>query len=246
MASTQTTRQITGLGTEPSPLDYLVPSSSVIGIEGVTATFDGSGVGSPWVPCVQIITDSGHVLASCPATAALAGDVVEVTFAPFLRKPGGGVEVTDGVTTVNPATEIDFTSGAVVTNLGGGIAGVDVPGPTHTFTVVVAGAYVNADGTIRAGNMQCTKIGTGTYHVFTTQVWQGNFGVASAHNPFGSLPSYNVALFCDAVDGATLLIATTNPSGVLVDCAFAVIMMATPLIPPTSATIPYVGDGGEF
>jgi len=36
--------------------------------------------------------------------------------------------VTDGVTTVTPVTAIDFTSGATVTNLGGGTAGVAVSG----------------------------------------------------------------------------------------------------------------------
>lgn len=38
----------------------------------------------------------------------------------------GGIIVTDGITTVNPATEVDFTSGATVTDLGGGIAGVAI------------------------------------------------------------------------------------------------------------------------
>ena len=43
---------------------------------------------------------------------------------------GGGSlgSVTDGTTTVSPATGIDFTSGAAVTDLGGGVAGVAVTG----------------------------------------------------------------------------------------------------------------------
>lgn len=39
---------------------------------------------------------------------------------------GGSIEVTDGVTTVNPTSEIDFTAGATVTDLGGGVAGVAI------------------------------------------------------------------------------------------------------------------------
>ena len=128
MSSTFQTVQITGLGTEAAPLDYLVKDSQVIGLEAVSATFDGTSAGSAFRPCIQIITDSGHVLASCPATAAADGDSVEVTFAPFLRGQTGGVAVTDGSTTVDPATEIDFTAGATVTDLGGGIAGVAVSG----------------------------------------------------------------------------------------------------------------------
>jgi hypothetical protein len=41
---------------------------------------------------------------------------------------GSGFTVTDGTTNVNPATEIDFTAGATVTNLGSGIAGIAVSG----------------------------------------------------------------------------------------------------------------------
>lgn len=41
---------------------------------------------------------------------------------------GGSLSVTDGATTVDPATEIDFTSGATVTNLGSGKAGVAITG----------------------------------------------------------------------------------------------------------------------
>lgn len=59
---------------------------------------------------------------------------------------GGGsiVAVTDGITTVSPASEVNFTSGATVTDLGGGIAGVAIGGggitpyyiaPGDTFTV---------------------------------------------------------------------------------------------------------------
>jgi hypothetical protein len=56
--------------------------------------------------------------------------------------------VTDGITTVDPTTEVDFTSGAVVTDLGGGIAGVAVSSSftpvqarySLTGTAVVAGA----------------------------------------------------------------------------------------------------------
>ncbi len=51
---------------------------------------------------------------------------------------GGGsfvLTVTDGITTVTPVTEVDFTSGAVVTDLGGGIAGVDVTGTGLQYEV---------------------------------------------------------------------------------------------------------------
>lgn len=51
---------------------------------------------------------------------------------------GGALgSVTDGVTTVSPATHIDFTSGATVTDLGAGVAGVDV-GPADIVDIPTA------------------------------------------------------------------------------------------------------------
>lgn len=92
MSSYQTV-QITGLGSDPAPQDYVVKDSQTIELRAVTATFDGSSAGQTFQPCVQIITDSGHVLAAVPAAVSQDGDVVEITFAPFLRAatsgPGG-------------------------------------------------------------------------------------------------------------------------------------------------------------
>lgn len=52
---------------------------------------------------------------------------------------GGGVSViTDGITSVSPATELFFTSGAVVTDAGGGVAQIAIAG----------GGVTSADGSI--------------------------------------------------------------------------------------------------
>lgn len=53
-----------------------------------------------------------------------------------------GIEVTDGSTTVSPASVVDFTSGAVVSDLGGGIAGVAISGGSGS----VPWSYAQADG----------------------------------------------------------------------------------------------------
>lgn len=92
MADRLETVQITGLGTSAAPQDYTVAGSQVVELLAVQATFDGSAVAGSFVPCVQIITDSGHVLGTCVAASANPGEVIEATFAPFLRSPttGGG------------------------------------------------------------------------------------------------------------------------------------------------------------
>jgi hypothetical protein len=234
MSSTLQTVQITGLGTEPAPLDYLVKDSQVIGLETVIATFDGSGVGSAFVPCVQIITDSGHILASCPAAAAAAGDVVEVTFAPFLKQPSG-VEVTDGVTTVNPAREVDFTSGATVTELGPGVAGVAINPPTVTFGAVMGAGVVVADGTLASGFGvgSLRYVDPGVYHVTTnSQLSTGYGAVISPLNAYGLLPGIHQASYGGQVDPYTFQVNVTDYSGTLVNGSFSVIVFGIPLLAP--------------
>lgn len=79
-------------------------------------------------------------------------------------QPGGGgsgnsLTVTDGTHTVTPVTTIDFTSGATVSNGGGGIVDVAITGGTgyqaptgtvngsnQTFVFAVAPNVINVDG----------------------------------------------------------------------------------------------------
>ena len=62
---------------------------------------------------------------------------------------GGGTvtTITDGVTTVTGATTIDFTSGATVTNLGGGVVGVAITGGSGSLAVEVPTGTVNGINT---------------------------------------------------------------------------------------------------
>ena len=61
----------------------------------------------------------------------------------FVQLSGGGgsISVTDGSTTVNPATEIDFTSGAVVSDLGGGVAGVAIAASSGAHFLVISSGH---------------------------------------------------------------------------------------------------------
>ena len=63
-----------------------------------------------------------------------------LTFAQ-LSGGGGSISVTDGSTTVNPATEIDFTSGAVVSDLGGGVAGVAIAASSGAHFLVISSGH---------------------------------------------------------------------------------------------------------
>ena len=88
-------------------------------------------------------------------------DMPASMLATLIAARGAISSVTDGVHAVTNASTIDFTSGATVTNLGGGVAGVSVAGGgsgvsltdgTHTVTnaetIVTSGGTVGGSGTI--------------------------------------------------------------------------------------------------
>lgn len=81
----------------------------------------GGGVlddGSKTIAPISIAAATGRLKVSAIISGAGAGSVNIVT---------------DGTTTVTNPSTIDFTSGATVTNLGGGVAGVAVTGGSGTW-----------------------------------------------------------------------------------------------------------------
>jgi hypothetical protein len=87
--------QIRGLGTGSAPLSYTVPGSQEIVLKSLFASFDGSGAGGAFLPCVRIVAPGGGVVAEYIADSAVAaGSSAEVTFAPFLRGAASGSTAT--------------------------------------------------------------------------------------------------------------------------------------------------------
>ena len=101
---TDATQEISGLGTSSAPLTYTVADAEGFDLAGVRATFDGTGAGGAFLPCVQILSPAGHVMAQTIGSSVLAGGSADVTFAPFLTNPsastttGGGGFNTLGLT----------------------------------------------------------------------------------------------------------------------------------------------------
>lgn len=114
---------------------YTVPDSQEIFVKAVRASFDGTSAAGSYVPTLQIVTDAGIVVAECPAGGTLAAGVsADVSWFPRVAAqtasaPAGSLTVTDGSHTVTAVTELDLshTTGAVVSDEGGGEAGVFVP-----------------------------------------------------------------------------------------------------------------------
>ena len=107
---------VAGGGGSGTVTDVTSGDSSIL-VTNPTTTPDLSVQDSPAVGGVTVTgtPTAGQVLTATDGSDADWQDV-----------PGTSLEVTDGSTAVNPATELDFTSGAVVTDGGGGVAQIAI------------------------------------------------------------------------------------------------------------------------
>lgn len=78
-------RQIFVAGTAAAPLDYSVPNSAEVIPLAIAAVFDGTTAAGSYLPCIEIYSDGGVLIARTIAdTAVAAGSSAAVTFAPGL------------------------------------------------------------------------------------------------------------------------------------------------------------------
>jgi len=86
--------QIASLKKVAVPSEYTLPLSAEFILKCVNADFDGSGAGGDWLPCVTIVSDSGHVIARAvdQGVKVTAGDDAEVSWFPRLRRRAVALE----------------------------------------------------------------------------------------------------------------------------------------------------------
>lgn len=87
--------QITA-GPQPTaaPLSLANTSLEPITPLSISATFDGSGAGADFMPCVSFYTTDGRLIGRFQGEATVtAGDTAQETFAPFLSKRGSGAGI---------------------------------------------------------------------------------------------------------------------------------------------------------
>jgi len=151
---------------------------------GVTAATygDGTHVGQFTVTAQGIVTAASNV--------AITG-----FSAPII--------VTDGTHTVNPATTIDFTSGAVVTNAGGGVADITISGSSPLTTKGDIFGYSTMDA----------RIPVGTDGQILTSDSSQALGVRWAATT--SVPGGGLGVYGDASDGAQTFDGTTTILGIV-------------------------------
>lgn len=131
----QTNAQFAPLGTVSAPADWNIPSNIVLSPSVVFAHFDGTSAAGSFVPTLQILSDSGHVVAEIPQDVTIAaGSSCEATWAPFLK----GVAATS-----SPTGKGGFTGGGT-----GTISLVDI---AHVTTNAVSGLTLTINPALPTG-----------------------------------------------------------------------------------------------
>lgn len=84
------------------PATYRFPPGLDARLSSVSAVFDGTGAGADFLACLSVYSQDGKLIGRFfPGSAVAAGDVAEVTFAPFLSGDaasgeGGGLQFNSG------------------------------------------------------------------------------------------------------------------------------------------------------
>lgn len=115
-------------GVSAAPLSYTIPGSLIAELLSVAATFDGSGAGSDFKPCVDILSPNGDLIARCPASSVTAGQSAEVSFFPLAPAASAA-----------PASSGDFVKiGSVTVGVAGAatIAFSGIPGTYSSLKLV--------------------------------------------------------------------------------------------------------------
>lgn len=111
-------RQFNPLGQENAPAGWTLPANLQLLLKQVYASFDGTGAAGPFIPCLELISDSGHTVGDYPASVTVAaGASADTTW--FPRVSGGNTG------TLSPDWGTYFVDSVLVS------AGSQAPGKWH-------------------------------------------------------------------------------------------------------------------
>lgn len=146
-------RQFVIGGIEATPADWNPPEILEFVPKTAFANYDGSGASAPFLPCLEIISDSGHTVAFCPVgeTVPVGGTAIVSWF------PGGELESQTASQSGGGGIEsLTSPTGSIsVTNPGGPVTQADLPASGVTPGVYgdsthVAKVTVNSEGIVTA------------------------------------------------------------------------------------------------
>ena len=100
---------------QPTPFDYTLAMAQTFTPESAFATYDGTGAGSDFLACMSFLAPDGkRFMRVFPTTPVSAGDVADVTFAPFPGGIGQSTQPTQGLPLWQQVgSELDLSNGTL-------------------------------------------------------------------------------------------------------------------------------------
>lgn len=180
--------------TKDAPKDYTIDKNVELILHSVHAQFRDNGAGGDWLPCVDLISDSGHTIARCcdPGVVVTAGDDAEVTWFPDV-KPAAAAAPTNSVL----AYAQGFSSQSGGDGVQSVLAGASANG-SHAHVATTDGTRLSWSTSVTT-NDTLSLHGPGTFLVWTSALWGNtdpqltsqimNSGISGIrHGPWQPLP----------------------------------------------------------
>lgn len=195
MAQQQIKGATGSLGSGGSLDVYDVPGSVIVTPYSVSATFDGSGAGGAFLPCLTFKTQTGAVIARCPAPEVASGDTAEVSWFPHVAQaaaapaPSGSGWTLATLSAANTITVASGTSALVdmdATTLYTNDSSVFTTGAWVHSAVTYHGIKVIADGHYLAkGQVEITGFQSATSGSVTV-LWFNEPGGPASYGSAGA------------------------------------------------------------
>lgn len=114
------------------PVSYVVPGNALIQLRSVKVEYVDNGAAVAWLPSIQILSDSGHLMveAADQAVSVPAGNDARVSFFPGVKQAPVAPGLTSGFLW---ATDSVLVPSGVLTGWNGGGAYTSAPGSERPF-----------------------------------------------------------------------------------------------------------------
>lgn len=228
-------RQFAVGGQESAPASWTLPEALEIIPKTAYASYDGSGAAGSFVPCLRIISDSGHVaLEAVAATTVAAGASADVSWFRGLAVQGATSSGGSG-----PAVLFDSTATGTVASIGTAAGGID---QTHKDLLIVT--TLRSSEAIVMSNSGGLSINANTANA--KQNYLRVFNTTVSGNTAGSgAQGVNVLALCGAnadanTFGRTFVYVPDYTSGKVMACLFI-----CAVAPQQAATTNWIVDVGQ-
>jgi hypothetical protein len=233
-----------------APKDYTIDQNVELILRSVHAQFRDNGAGGDWLPCVDLISDSGHTIARCtdPAALVTAGDDAEVTWFPDVKPAAAAAPSGTGLAFARAWN--DSFSGDTAQNVLAGTA----TSAEFAHTETTASSIISFSTTTHTNDTANLNV-PGTYLLFVGSQWSvGGDDMTSEINAFagstnsfphlpftplgnplifdgiGNASSQDFAVFHDSSHAGTERILVSNRSGadhLVTSCYFVIVYLGT-------------------